>query len=46
MLLGVLTGRSLTDSASGMHVMRREAIEQLLPMPSGLHFTPAMSTAT
>ena len=44
MLLGVLTGRSLTDSASGMRVMRREAIEQLLPMPSGLHFTPAMST--
>jgi glycosyltransferase involved in cell wall biosynthesis len=44
MLLGVLTGRSLTDSVSGMRVMRREAIEQLLPMPSGLHFTPAMST--
>ena len=43
-LLGVLTGRSLTDSASGMRVMRREAIEQLLPMPTGLHFTPAMST--
>ncbi len=42
-LLGVLTGRSLTDSASGMRVMRREAIERLLPMPSGLHFTPAMS---
>ena len=42
-LLGVLTGRSLTDSASGMRVMRREAIEQLLPMPAGLHFTPAMS---
>jgi glycosyltransferase involved in cell wall biosynthesis len=44
MLLGILTGRTLTDSASGMRVMRREAIEQLLPMPSGLHFTPAMST--
>jgi glycosyltransferase involved in cell wall biosynthesis len=42
-LLGFLTGRSLTDSASGMRVMRREAIEQLLPLPSGLHFTPAMS---
>ncbi len=42
-LLGCLTGRSVTDAASGMRVLTREAFLQLRPLPSGLHFTPAMS---
>jgi glycosyltransferase involved in cell wall biosynthesis len=42
-LLGFLTGRSVTDAASGMRVLTREAWGQLQPLPSGLHFTPAMS---
>lgn len=42
----LLTGISLArvrDAASGMRVVRREALQDLLPLPSGLHFTPAMS---
>ncbi len=42
-LLGFLTGRSVTDVASGMRVLTRDAWRQLQPLPSGLHFTPAMS---
>ena len=42
-LLGFLTGRSVTDAASGMRVLTRDAWHQLQPLPSGLHFTPAMS---
>ncbi len=42
-LLGFLTGRSVTDAASGMRVLTRDAWLQLQPLPSGLHFTPAMS---
>jgi hypothetical protein len=42
-LLGLLARTPITDSASGMRVVRRSALPQLLPLPSGLHFTPAMS---
>jgi len=31
------------DTASGMRVIRRSALPRLLPLPDGLHFTPAMS---
>src|SRR5262249_25090574 len=31
------------DTASGMRVVRREALVNLYPLPNGLHFTPAMS---
>ena len=31
------------DSASGMRVVRRSCLPSLLPLPTGLHFTPAMS---
>lgn len=31
------------DSASGMRVVRRDCLPQLMPLPTGLHFTPAMS---
>lgn len=43
MMLGVLCGRSVTDTASGMRVLRRSALERLGELPKGLNFTPAMS---
>jgi glycosyltransferase involved in cell wall biosynthesis len=42
-LLGFLSGEAVTDTASGMRVVRREALGELYPLPDGLHFTPAMS---
>ncbi len=43
LLLGFLCGRPVSDTASGMRVLRREALDDLYPLPSGLHFTPSMS---
>lgn len=43
LLLGYLCGRHVTDTASGMRVVRRDALKHLMPLPDGLHFTPAMS---
>lgn len=42
-MLGLLSKRVVKDTASGMRVIRREALPQLDPLPDGLHFTPAMS---
>jgi glycosyltransferase involved in cell wall biosynthesis len=42
-MLGVLCGDMVTDTASGMRVIRRSALVDLYPLPDGLHFTPAMS---
>ena len=42
-LLTLLSKQRVRDTASGMRVIRREAYQKLLPLPSGLHFTPAMS---
>jgi glycosyltransferase involved in cell wall biosynthesis len=42
-LLGFLCGRHVTDTASGMRVVRRSSLRQLYPLPDGLHFTPSMS---
>jgi len=42
-LLGLLCGRSVTDTASGMRVIRRAALDLLYPLPDRLHFTPSMS---
>lgn len=42
-LLGLLSRQAITDSASGMRVVRRTALKRLRPLPTGLHFTPAMS---
>jgi glycosyltransferase involved in cell wall biosynthesis len=42
-LLGLLCGRHVTDTASGMRVIRRTALDSLYPLPNGLHFTPSMS---
>jgi glycosyltransferase involved in cell wall biosynthesis len=42
-LLGLFCGRQVTDTASGMRVVRRESLKWLYPLPDGLHFTPSMS---
>jgi glycosyltransferase involved in cell wall biosynthesis len=44
LLLGVLSGKAVTDTASGMRVIRRDALPELYPLPDGMHFTPAMSS--
>jgi hypothetical protein len=42
-ILGILSRQRVDDTASGMRVIRRSALEHLYPLPDGLHFTPAMS---
>jgi len=42
-LLTTLSSRRTRDTASGMRVVRRDALDRLYPLPDGLHFTPAMS---
>ncbi len=42
-LLSVFSSRPVGDAASGMRVIRRSSLLKLLPLPDGLHFTPAMS---
>jgi glycosyltransferase involved in cell wall biosynthesis len=44
MLLSLVAGVRITDSASGQRVIRREALPLLYPLPDTLDFTPAMST--
>jgi len=43
LLLGALSGSHVTDTASGMRVIHRNALDYLYPLPDGLHFTPSMS---
>lgn len=43
LILSALSNRVVTDTASGMRVIRRAVLSQLYPLPDGLHFTPAMS---
>jgi glycosyltransferase involved in cell wall biosynthesis len=42
-MLTVLSSSRVRDTASGMRVVRRASLAELLPLPDGLHFTPAMS---
>jgi hypothetical protein len=42
-LLSALSLSAVRDTASGMRVIRKQALEDLYPLPDGLHFTPAMS---
>ncbi|MBN2498240.1 MAG: glycosyltransferase family 2 protein [Deltaproteobacteria bacterium] len=44
-LLSWITGRSISDTASGMRIFRREVLGRLGRLPDGLDFTPAMSTS-
>jgi glycosyltransferase involved in cell wall biosynthesis len=43
LILSMLSNRHVTDTASGMRVIRRDALDRLYPLPDGLNFTPAMS---
>ncbi len=43
-LVSVISGKRVTDSASGQRVFRSEILSQLYPLPDGLNFTPVMST--
>jgi hypothetical protein len=43
-LLAILSGRTLTDSASGFRIVRRSSLRWIAPLPDRLHFTPAMSS--
>lgn len=42
-LLRSLTGADVSDTASGMRVFKRAMLPRLAPLPTGLHFTPAMT---
>ena len=43
-LLTIVGRTPVSDSASGMRVFRREALDLLSPLPDGLNLTPVMST--
>jgi glycosyltransferase involved in cell wall biosynthesis len=43
-MVTLLGNRRVIDPASGMRVLRREALARLYPLPNGLNFTPVMST--
>ncbi len=42
-LINFLGNTAITDSASGMRVIKKSSLKKLYPLPDGLHFTPAMS---
>ena len=43
-LLSLLGWQRVTDSASGMRIFKRTALERMYPLPNGLNLTPVMST--
>jgi hypothetical protein len=43
-LVSLIGNRHITDSASGMRIIRRDVLPRLYPLPDGLNFTPVMST--
>ena len=42
-LLSLVAEQKVRDTASGMRVIRRTALNEIMPLPDGLNFTPAMS---
>lgn len=42
-ILQILAGRIVRDTASGIRAIRKSVLPLLYPLPDGLHFTPAMS---
>jgi glycosyltransferase involved in cell wall biosynthesis len=42
-MLTLFSAVKVRDTASGMRVVRRTSLPRLMPLPDGLHFTPAMS---
>ena len=43
-LVSLIGNHHISDSASGMRIIRRAALPRLYPLPDGLNFTPVMST--
>ena len=43
LLLSFFSSSKIKDTASGMRIVRRSVLPKILPLPSGLDFTPAMS---
>ncbi|QDU70579.1 glycosyltransferase family 2 protein [Mucisphaera calidilacus] len=44
MIMSLFSLSRIKDTASGMRVVRRQCLPKLMPLPDGLHFTPAMSS--
>lgn len=42
-IISKLSGVPIGDSASGMRIFSRRLLARLYPLPTGLHFTPAMT---
>lgn len=42
-IISRLSGVSVGDTASGMRVFSKDLLPRLYPLPTGLHFTPAMT---
>lgn len=42
-LMSYLSSKKITDTATGMRIIRKDALPKLYPLPTGLHFTPAMT---
>jgi hypothetical protein len=43
-LVSLIGNHHISDSASGMRIIRRTVLPRLYPLPDGLNFTPVMST--
>jgi hypothetical protein len=43
-LVSLIGNHRISDSASGMRLIRRDLLARLYPLPDGLNFTPVMST--
>ncbi len=41
--LSLVSNEKIRDTASGMRIVRRSSLKKIMPLPDGLHFTPAMS---
>ncbi|MFB3787456.1 MAG: glycosyltransferase family 2 protein [bacterium] len=44
LLLGLLAQQRITDTASGMRVVKAASLSKIEPLPDGLHYTPAMTS--
>jgi len=42
-MLSLISSENIRDAASGMRVVKRSSLAEVMPLPDGLHFTPAMS---
>jgi glycosyltransferase involved in cell wall biosynthesis len=45
-ILTMFASKKVQDTASGMRVVRRSILPKLIPLPDGMHFTPAITAQT